>query len=143
MGNNDSFVFATMKKFTVTILAVFYLATSSGATFHFHYCMGKLVEWTLGHNNSDKCGKCGMKKDMNSKNGCCKDETRQFKIDKDQKQSGVISTLNPPITGFILSANFPFLPTLPENDKLFLTRDHAPPGIPTIPLHIINCLFRI
>jgi hypothetical protein len=38
-----------MKKFITAILAVLYLGTSSGATIHMHYCMGKLAEWGLGH----------------------------------------------------------------------------------------------
>ncbi|MBK8522228.1 MAG: hypothetical protein IPL54_15650 [Chitinophagaceae bacterium] len=39
------------EKFITAILAVLYLGTSSGATIHMHYCMGKLAEWGLGHQN--------------------------------------------------------------------------------------------
>ena len=51
-----------MKKFITAILAVLYLGTSSGATIHMHYCMGKLADWGLGHQNSKTCGNCGMEK---------------------------------------------------------------------------------
>ena len=47
-----------MKKFITAILAVLYLGTSSGATIHMHYCMGKLADWGLGHKNSKTCGQC-------------------------------------------------------------------------------------
>ncbi|WP_200864732.1 hypothetical protein [Arcticibacter svalbardensis] len=36
-----------MKKFFVTLFVVFYLGVSSGATMHFHYCMGQLVDMGL------------------------------------------------------------------------------------------------
>jgi hypothetical protein len=61
--NNYTFVLAsTMKKLFVAILAILYLSTSTGATLHVHYCMGRLAGWGLGHNNSKTCGKCGMEK---------------------------------------------------------------------------------
>src|SRR5438034_11541801 len=72
-----------MKKFVVAILALFYLTTSSGATIHLHYCMGKLAEWSFGHSQSDICSKCGMEKKDNN-NGCCKDEFKQIKLVQDQ-----------------------------------------------------------
>ena len=63
-----------MKKFVTAILAVLYLGTSTGATVHMHYCMGKLADWGLGHNKSKTCGNCGMEKSEEKDNGCCKDE---------------------------------------------------------------------
>ncbi len=74
-----------MKKFLATILAILYLATTTGATVHLHYCMGKLVEQNLWHNQKEKCGKCGMDKSETNDNGCCKDEHKQLKLDVDHK----------------------------------------------------------
>jgi hypothetical protein len=70
-----------MKKILVSILAVFYLASSVGATVHLHYCMDKLINWSLLKGDGDKCDKCGMKKD----DGCCKDEHKFVKNSDDQK----------------------------------------------------------
>ena len=75
-----------MKKFIVAILAILYLGTSVGATVHLHYCMGKLVDWSLWNNSSSKCSNCGMENShVASDDGCCKDEYKVFKNDKDQK----------------------------------------------------------
>jgi len=57
------------------------MSTTTGATVHIHYCMGKLADWGLGHNKSNTCSKCGMEK----KNGCCKDEHKFIKNETDQK----------------------------------------------------------
>src|SRR6185295_20228695 len=69
-----------MKKILVSILAVFYLATSVGATVHLHYCMDKFINWSL-LKGGDKCSKWGMEKD----GGCCKDENKFVKNNIDQK----------------------------------------------------------
>src|SRR5512138_104862 len=77
-----------MKKIIVAILAVLYLSTSIGATVHLHYCMGRLVDWGLWHTNSSRCSTCGMEKKHGSNdNGCCRDEHKQLKVEKDQKLS--------------------------------------------------------
>ncbi len=76
-----------MKKILVPILAFFYLATSTGATVHMHYCMGKLANSSLMHDDDATCSKCGMKKDNEKSNGCCKDEQKFIKNDKDQKNA--------------------------------------------------------
>jgi len=82
-----------MKRFLTTILALIYLSTSIGATVHLHYCMGKLVNWDFRQAKSHKCSKCGMDKLENSgENGCCKDEFKKIKNEKDQKTTE--TTLN-------------------------------------------------
>src|SRR6187399_3294380 len=70
-----------MKKILVSILAVFYLASSVGATVHLHYCMDKFIDWSLLKEDGDKCDKCGMAKD----GGCCKDENKFVQNNTDQK----------------------------------------------------------
>ena len=71
-----------MKKFIIGILAVLYLAVSSGVVMEVHYCMGKIagVEWYGGQN--DKCGKCGM---TEKKSGCCHDELKIYKLEDSHK----------------------------------------------------------
>ena len=50
-----------MKKLLVTILALIYLGSSTGAMMHLHYCMGKLAETSFSKKNNATCNKCGMK----------------------------------------------------------------------------------
>ena len=71
-----------MKRFTVAILTFLYISTSSGATLHFHFCMGKLADWGLGHSHSNTCSKCGM--DNSQAKGCCKDVYKIVKVEQDQ-----------------------------------------------------------
>lgn len=74
-----------MKKILLAILSILYLGTSTGATVHMHYCMGKLANSSLMHDDAANCSKCGMKKAKEKDNGCCKDEQKFVKNDKDQK----------------------------------------------------------
>lgn len=60
-----------MKRAFATILAVFYLASSIGATVNLHYCMGEFVSFSLFGEQTGKCGKCGMETHSED-NGCCK-----------------------------------------------------------------------
>jgi hypothetical protein len=80
------FVQNKMKKLIITVLAVFYLGVSSGATVHFHYCMGELIEWGLSNDSSegaDDCSNCGMKKGVSE--DCCKDQKQELKLKECQK----------------------------------------------------------
>lgn len=132
-----------MKNFFVSILTVFYLAGSAAPTFHFHYCMGKLVEWGLGHRKSETCSKCGMDKSEESSNDCCKDKLKQIRIEQEQKKTETIdatrwiTTINAiPVTIFDSIFCSAFLIAREHN---FL---HGPPGIGTN-IYIFNCVFRI
>ncbi|MES1197705.1 MAG: hypothetical protein ABUL41_00320 [Chitinophagaceae bacterium] len=132
-----------MKKVIVSILAFLYISTSTGATIHLHYCMGKFVSWKLGHKLSDRCGKCGMKINHKSlDNGCCKDEFRPIKNDKDQKLSTEPLFLVQPVClltpgfqselfSFVASSVFETFPV-----------SNAPPRSPDA-IYIRNCLFLI
>lgn len=75
-----------MKKLLVTILALVYFGSSTGAMMHLHYCMGQLAETSFSKNNNATCSKCGMKTSQ-KKRGCCKDESKFVKNDQDQKAS--------------------------------------------------------
>jgi len=74
-----------MKKLLITITALVYFAVSSGATVNLHYCMGKLMSWDLSAKSKGKCDSCGMEKTGHK--GCCHDEHKQLKVEKDQKVS--------------------------------------------------------
>lgn len=126
-----------MKKVFAFILAIVYLSSTVGATIHLHYCMDKLVNWTLQEEGS-KCKNCGMEKD----GGCCKDENKFVKNTIDQSATGAIQLLQAPaISTHILfstsTGNYFFTPgkEYPIN--------HAPPSKTGVDILIHNSIFRI
>lgn len=132
-----------MKKVVVAILAILYLGTSTGATLQLHYCMGKLADWGLNHNDSKKCGKCGMEKVKNDNNGCCKDEQKFLKNDSDQKITDLAFQLIH-LTAIAIPASFMEFtavdfPTVTEDNPI----SHAPPRNTGIAVYIRNCVFLI
>ncbi len=132
-----------MKKVIIAILAILYIGTSTGATIHFHYCMGKLVSWKFGHKLSDRCGKCGMKINHKSlNNGCCKDEFKQIKNDKDQKLSAMPQLLIEPV--YVLSSNInsELLSIIASTVSDTYPVSNAPPRSRDA-IYIRNCVFLI
>lgn len=126
-----------MKKALASILAILYLTSALGATIHLHYCMDKLINWSLFKDDGDKCGKCGMEKD----GGCCKDEQKFVKNSVDQKvtessfEAIKFLLVTPLVAGFNISEfNSSRVDEYPVS--------HAPP-IRGSKIHIRNCLFRI
>ena len=127
-----------MKKVLVSIFAIFYLASAVGATVHLHYCMDKLINWSLMKADGNKCDKCGMKKD----GGCCKDENKFVKNSVDQNIassvvhfSQILSVAAP--TNFITAENY----SSSQIEEYPIC--HAPPLISTGEIYIRNCVFRI
>jgi len=132
-----------MKKISVTIFAFLYLAVSSGATLHLHYCMGKLVKWELLHKKDNgKCSKCGMAK-SDAKDGCCKDENKLVKIEKDQKVAENSYTVQLFLVAVIASSfvNTPIVPLLSVTIEDHF--DHSPPRSNGVAVYIRNCNFLI
>ena len=130
-----------MKKLVLTILTIFYLGVSSGATVHFHYCMGQLIEWGLSETNPDQCTSCGRPESETGK--CCKDQSQQFKVEKSQKVALSAYEFNLPQLDLSLAS---FI----EIQQIFsysLSEEHylsiQAPRTQTIPAFIRNCNFRI
>ena len=130
-----------MKKLVLTILTIFYLGVSSGATVHFHYCMGQLIEWGLSETNAEECSSCGRKESETEK--CCKDQSQQFKVEKSQKAAPSAYEFNLPQLDLSLAS---FIET-PQIFSSFLREEHylsiQPQRTQTIPAFIRNCNFRI
>ena len=128
-----------MKKVLVSILAVFYLVSSVGATVHLHYCMDKLINWSLLNGDGDKCAKCGMKKD----GGCCKDENKFVKNNIDQKvaesaiQLTQMAAIATPV-GLIYPSEHYFSSLIQEYPI-----SNAPPRSNGVGIYILNSVFRI
>ena len=127
-----------MKKILVSILAVFYVASSVGATVHLHYCMDMFIDWSL-LKGGDKCNKCGMEKD----GGCCKDENKFVKNIVDQKvaestiQLKQMAAVAAP-TAFIYPSEYHFTSIVQENHL-----SHAPPRNNGVGIYILNNVFRL
>ncbi len=132
-----------MKKFITAILAVLYLGTSSGATIHMHYCMGKLTDWSLNDSKSKTCPKCGMEKSHKSDNGCCKDEHKFLRDDSAQKLTkSNLQMLQ--LFSVAIPASFT---ELPATDILSVTEEnpisHAPPRTHGVAIYIFKRSFLI
>jgi hypothetical protein len=131
-----------MKKFLVTILALIYMFTSTGATVHMHYCMGQLVNWGLWHEQSPSaCHYCGM--DKNQKDNCCKDDHKFIKNNNDQKIAETAVTL---IQAFSLAETTTFsqftAPVIASVTETY-PLSNAPPRTNATAIHISNCVFLI
>jgi len=132
-----------MKRFFVAILALLYITTSTGATFHMHYCMGNFVDWGFGQNNAKSCSNCGMQESGQKDKGCCKDENKFLKNDTDQKVTEsafqfiqLIAVSLPP--SFVELASNVF-PSVTENNPI----GHSPPRSCGVAVYIRNCVFLI
>ena|SRR6187401_2354930 len=128
-----------MKKILVSIFAVFYLASTVGATVHLHYCMDKFIDWSLLKEDGDKCDKCGMEKD----GGCCKDENKFVKNSIDQKlaESSIQLTQMAAVAmpaAFIYTSEYYCTSIIQENPL-----SNAPPRNNAIGIYILNSVFRL
>ena len=83
------FILPFMKKLIVSILAFLYITSSCEATVYLHYCMGKQVSFSFLPEDSKNCHRCGMKKSGKGM-GCCKDEQKLIKSDKNQKLTDLV-----------------------------------------------------
>lgn len=124
-----------MKKFLTLILALLYMGTSTGATFHMHYCMEKLVDVSLWHDEDEHV--C----DTSCCKHCCKDVHHTVKLEKDQQLT--VKTV-PAMEAVSTAVAFP-VTTLPvyEISAPAPPADPAPPPLAQVPAHILHCHFRI
>ncbi len=134
-----------MKRFIVSILAILYMASSSGAVVHLHYCMGRLIEASIGDNGKDNhdCSHCGMKKKSNG--GCCKDEQKVFKVDNAHQQSAKILFEPAKIFNALTSPLSPreSAPVYTFRDYIVIASNGPPLIWRTLPIYIQIQNFRI
>ncbi len=128
-----------MKKIYLGILAILYMAVSSGVAMELHYCMGNKAGMDLYGSATDKCGKCGMKED---KTGCCHDEFKFYKLNDFHKN--VVNEIDFSAKVFAINNNhFVYNWQSPENTALISPTNYAPPDYTAPPACILNCVFRI
>ncbi|MBC9914502.1 HYC_CC_PP family protein [Chitinophaga varians] len=132
-----------MKKFLILILAVLYMGTSTGATFHMHYCKGKLIEVDLWHSEVKQCGKCGAKPNTVCARKCCKDEHKTVKLEKDQKITAQTMHALQQVA-MATPVAFAVMP-VPSfvSPVTACPVGNAPPRSNKVPAHILHCTYRI
>ena len=129
-----------MKKALATILLFIYLSATMGATLHLHYCMDRLVSWSFSDKKDKICSFCGM--DKTDHEGCCKDEQKVIKLDKDQKLEDNSMQLGQSASVVIASC---FIESPPIHISSFTQEypiSHGPPLFGN-EIYIRNCVFRI
>jgi len=134
-----------LKKLLVSILAIFYIASSTGATVHMHYCMGKLVNLELNGDGADKCNKCAETEENSScSKDCCEAAQKTVKLQHDQKAAETLlasfsaAQVHQPSLYFSFNDNSSLV-TFSGNDAL----SHAPPLRGKTSLTILYRHFRI
>lgn len=133
-----------MKKTVAILLLLIYGSTTMGATVYVHYCMDEFAGWSL-FNGKDKkcgkCGKCGMQEE--NKEGCCKDEHKQFKLKVDHQKVEVAQLftlfISPGLSVPIVDFTFHSLLNITER----YPTGHAPPDIGQEKLYVHNCVFLV
>lgn len=131
-----------MKKLLVSIFAVFYLGIASGATVHFHYCMGELLNWGFIKTETTSCSNCGMDKSDTDSENCCKDEVKQVKVEKAQKAESSFQFskfASAVISGYPHEFHAMALQTRVAEHPF----GHAPPRTGKQSVFVLNCNFRI
>lgn len=119
-----------------------------GATIHMHYCMGKLISWGLVNHESANCDYCGMPKKMSGENpgikkGCCRDEHKEIKSNKDQKLTPAEFQFVKPVTE-ATTETVRFLPVLNGPSAVReIPSIHAPPPTGKQAIFLLNRNFRI
>ena len=128
-----------MKKVYTGILAILYLAVSSGIAMEIHYCMGKSAGVELYGSSSEKCGNCGMtEKDT----GCCHDDFKFYKLTDSHYSSTNDLHFTPDYSALI--TEFPlFQWQINANNDLSIADNHPPPGYSGPSACIMNGVFRL
>ena len=131
-----------MKKIFVFFLAFLYITTSCEAAVYLHYCMGKQVGFSLFPRDMASCQKCGMKKSGRSM-GCCKDEQKIIKTEKTQKATDLSFSVSHPNKYPVPAVFYNYTAFLPDLLTGKLHPAHGPPGLPAMPIYLVNGVFRI
>lgn len=131
-----------MRKAAAFILTFLYLSTVIGGTLHQHFCMGRLIGvdvWQQQTSAEKTCPQCGMTK----KKGCCEDNDRLMKT---EKQPDILqSSVSVPQSDVVAVKNYYciFQQSFNSLTSQTLVYNNSPPGLAAVPIHILNCAYRI
>lgn len=128
-----------MKKIYIGILALVYMAVSSGIALELHYCMGKKAGVDLYGTVSEKCGKCGMtEKDT----GCCHDEFKFYKLSDSHKTVSNDIDLTASTIAVVKDYSL-FNWQMTDQTAGTAVNNNSPPGYTEPSACIMNCVFRL
>lgn len=136
-----------MKKFFLTILAFAYLVAASGMSINMHYCMEKLVSWSITGDHVKTCPSCHMDKEHGtgthySCKSCCKDQVSASHFEKVYKSEENIFSKFSFSKATIAYAQIGSYSLVPLK-FIGSNKVNAPPRKHTVPNYIFNCVFRI
>ena len=130
-----------MQRLIVTILAIFYMGTSTGATIHLHYCMAKMAGMRLWHPDTGKCGNCGMKNCTARAKKCCKDVHKMVKLENGHHKSSESGVWFFPVVTIMPVSFIEYSKVSIPSAAWEFPVSHAPPR--KLPIHILHCTYRI
>ncbi len=128
-----------MKKIYIGILAIVYMAVSSGIAVELHYCMGSKAGIELYGSSTDKCGKCGM---TEKKTGCCHDEFKFYKLTDSYKTVSNEIIFTAASVAVVSDYNI-YNWQMPDNTAISAVNNHSPPDYTKPDICIMNGVFRI
>jgi len=125
-----------MKKLALIFITLVYMLSVAGAAVNQFYCCGKLSSETVSLIGSGQ-------KENNDARGCCKTTHQYFKVKDAHISSDHVSS--PEKYFNFIQTNFPLIEILNfEKQKSFVANSiNAPPLIPSNPIYIFNCTYRI
>lgn len=130
-----------MKKITVTIFSLYYLALACGITVNFHYCMDRLASVKLFASEVKQCGRCGM--ETHKSNGCCRDEVEVVKLQDDQQKTTVTSFDIPAIDPVVITPSAFIAADFYNIDEERHFHNHSPPLLSAQDTYLQINVFRI
>lgn len=124
-----------MKRLTSILLALIYIATTSGIVINTHYCMGEVAGVALGASNNATCGTCGMENE-----GCCHDDLLVIKLTDNHHYTA--ANFEIPVFESISfkQAEQEYL-SIPAEVQAGKIRNHSPP-LP-VSRNVLYCVYRI
>jgi len=132
-----------MKRALLTILAIFYLGVSSGAAVHFHYCMDKLVSWSMTKQSGKLCDFCKMPLAESKKKSCCKDVKHEVKVENSQKVNPTVYKFDQSSTPLLSPELFVSYQVTVPVKIIREALSNAPPDRQRVPVYLKNCTYRI
>lgn len=124
-----------MKRLTAIILALIYIAATSGLVINTHYCMGEVAEIAFGTSDSATCETCGMENE-----GCCHDDLQVIKLTENHHYTSANFEIPvfEPISFRHEEQEYLSIPAEVQAGK---NRNHSPP-LP-VSRNILFCVYRI
>lgn len=141
LSANASIFVLFMKRITVVILMICYLAVTTGVVINFHYCMDRLASTKLFEKKTKKCGKCGMHTEKS--NGCCRDELKIVKMDDDQTATIDFSYSLPSIEALSYETSAFIIASFYNAPLTKHYQNHSPPLLSAQDSYLQNSVFRI